>query len=144
MLAEIVGPAGRVTAVETAPALAAQASVNLANWPHVNVVSGDGRKVDVGEVDIAIAFAGSTHPSRLWLDRLVEGGRLLMPLTSVSWRGFLHRVIRRGDRFQASSIGAVSIYPCMGGQRRVGWKASACRARRLAAWQGADLRTARR
>ncbi|MGY3610890.1 MULTISPECIES: hypothetical protein [unclassified Bradyrhizobium] len=58
--------------------LAAQARANLANWPQVNVVSGEGRTVDVSELDVVVVFAGSTHPSRLWLDRLVEGGRLLM------------------------------------------------------------------
>lgn len=116
VLAEIVGSAGRVTAVETDPMLASQARANLVNWPQVNVVAGDGRTVDVGELDVIIVFAGSTHPSRLWLDRLVEGGRLLMPLTDESWRGFLLRVIRRRNRFEASSIGAVSVYPCIGGR----------------------------
>lgn len=111
VLAEIVGSTGRVTAVETVPMLASQAGANLVDWPQVNVVAGDGRTVDVGEVDVVIVFAGSTHPSRLWLDRLVEGGRLLMPLTDESWRGFLLRVIRRGNRYEASSIGAVSVYP---------------------------------
>lgn len=91
VLAEIVGTAGRVTAVETVPMLAGQARGNLASWPQVNVVSGDGRTVDVGELDVIIAFARSTHPSRLWLDRLVEGGRLLMPLTDESWRGVSSR-----------------------------------------------------
>ncbi|TYL85944.1 protein-L-isoaspartate O-methyltransferase family protein [Bradyrhizobium cytisi] len=116
VLAEIVGSTGRVTAVETDPMLASQARANLANWPHVDVISGDGRTVDVGELDVVIIFAGSTHPSRLWLDRLAEGGRLMMPLTHESWRGFLLRVVRRRNQFEASSIGAVSIYPCMGGR----------------------------
>ncbi|MBK3666359.1 methyltransferase domain-containing protein [Bradyrhizobium diazoefficiens] len=116
VLAEIVGPAGRVTAVETDPMLASQARANLVNWPQVNVVAGDGRTVDVGELDVIVVFAGSTHPSRLWLDRLVGGGRLLMPLTDPCWRGFVLRVIRRRDRFEASSIGAVSVYPCIGGR----------------------------
>lgn len=116
VLAEIVGPAGHVMAVETDPILASRARANLASWPQVNVVSGDGRTVNVGELDVVIVFAGSTHPSRLWLDRLVEGGRLLVPLTDESWRGFLLRVIRRQNRFEASSIGAVAVYPCMGGR----------------------------
>ncbi|MCK1627301.1 methyltransferase domain-containing protein [Bradyrhizobium sp. 160] len=116
VLAEIVGPAGRVTAIEADAELALRARVNLASWPQVDVVSGDGRTVDVGELDVVVVFAGSTHPSRFWLDRLVEGGRLLMPLTDISWRGFLLRVIRRGERFEASSIGGVPIYPCLGGR----------------------------
>ncbi|WP_247298925.1 MULTISPECIES: rRNA adenine N-6-methyltransferase family protein [unclassified Bradyrhizobium] len=89
VLAEIVGPAGRVTAIETDTELASRARVNLESWPQVDVVSGDGRAVDVGELDIAIVFAGATHPSRVWLDRLVEGDRLLMPMTDDTWKGFL-------------------------------------------------------
>jgi protein-L-isoaspartate(D-aspartate) O-methyltransferase len=116
VLAEIVGPAGRVTAVEIDPALASQARANLEGWPQVDVVTGDGRVVDAGEFDVVIVFAGSTHPSRQWFDRLVEGGRLLMPLTNDSWRGFLLRVIRRGKGFEAASIGGVNIYPCIGGR----------------------------
>lgn len=116
VLAEIVGSTGRVIAVETDPMLASQARANLVNWPQVDVISGDGRTVDVGELDVIIVFAGSTHPSSLWLDRLAEGGRLLMPLSDESWKGFLLRVVRRRRRFEAASIGAVSIYPCIGGR----------------------------
>jgi protein-L-isoaspartate(D-aspartate) O-methyltransferase len=116
VLAEMVGPTGRVTAVEIDPELASQARTNLASWPQVEVVSGDGRAVGTGELDVVIVFAGSTHPARQWLDRLADGGRLLMPLTNESWWGFLLRVIRRGDAFVASSIGGVGIYPCIGGR----------------------------
>jgi len=116
VLAEIVGAAGRVTAVEIDPELASQARANLADWPHVDVVSGYGRAVEAGEFDVVIVFAGSTHPSRQWLDRLAEGGRLLMPLTRESRWGFLLRVIRHGDAFAACSIGGVGIYPCAGGR----------------------------
>ncbi|MGC2774153.1 MAG: methyltransferase domain-containing protein [Bradyrhizobium sp.] len=116
VIAEIVGPSGRVTAVEIDPDLAARARANLAPWPQVEVVSGDGRAVDAGTFDVVIVFAGSTHPAPQWLACLAEGGRLLMPLTSESWWGFLLRVIRRGNAFAASSIGGVGIYPCAGGR----------------------------
>ncbi|HTO61397.1 MAG TPA: methyltransferase domain-containing protein [Bradyrhizobium sp.] len=116
VLAEIVGPAGRVTAVEIDPDLASRARANLVNWPQVDVIAGDGRAVDVGELDAVIVFAGATHPSPQWLDRLVQGGRLLMPLTGESRWGFLLRVIRHGDAFAACSIGGVGIYPCAGGR----------------------------
>jgi protein-L-isoaspartate(D-aspartate) O-methyltransferase len=116
VLAEIVGPTGHVTAVEIDPVLAAQARANLVGWPQADVVSGDGRAVDAGHFDVVIVFAGSTHPAPQWLDGLVEGGRLLMPLTSDSRWGFLLRAIRRGNTFAASSIGGVGIYPCVGGR----------------------------
>lgn len=116
VLAEIVGISGRVTAVEIDPVLAAQAAANLSGWPQVEIIAGDGRTVDVGDVDVVVAFAGSTHPAPHWLDRLVEGGRLLMPLTGESWLGFLLLVTRQGSHFAAASIGGVGIYPCIGGR----------------------------
>jgi protein-L-isoaspartate(D-aspartate) O-methyltransferase len=116
VLAEMVGPAGRVVAVEHDPALAARAHDNLAPWPQVEVVAGDGRTHDPGEVDAVVVFAGSTHPAPLWLDRLAEGGRLIMPLTSENRWGFLLRAVRRGTEFEASSISGVGIYPCVGGR----------------------------
>jgi protein-L-isoaspartate(D-aspartate) O-methyltransferase len=116
VLAEIVGPTGHVTAVEIDPELAAQARANLANWPQAEVIAGDGRAVDAGQFDAVVVFAGCTHPSPQWLACLAEGGRLLMPLTSESWWGFLLRVIKRSNAFAASSIGGVGIYPCAGGR----------------------------
>jgi protein-L-isoaspartate(D-aspartate) O-methyltransferase len=116
VLAEIVGRGGRVTAVEIDPALAAHACANLAPWPQVDVVLSDGRAIDAGAFDAVIVFAGCTHPAPQWLDRLVEGGRLLLPLTTDSWSGFLLRVIRRRTSFEACSIGGVGIYPCVDGR----------------------------
>jgi protein-L-isoaspartate(D-aspartate) O-methyltransferase len=116
ILAEIVGAAGRVTAVEFDTDLAARARANLAPWQHVDVVAGDGRLHDAGEVDVVVAFAGSTHPAPLWLDRLADGGRLMMPLTSENRWGFMLRAIRRGGEFAAASIGWVGIFPCIGGR----------------------------
>jgi protein-L-isoaspartate(D-aspartate) O-methyltransferase len=131
VLAEIVGPGGRVTAVEYDEGLAASARANLSPWPHVEVVHGDGRTHDPGEVDVIIVFAGSTHPAPLWLDRLAPGGQLLMPLTGDNRWGFLLLAIRPSvhdaesiilpaardaNRFDARSIGGVGIFPCTGGR----------------------------
>ena len=116
IIAEIVGPTGQVTAVEIDPDLAAQARANLADWPQAHVVAGDGRAIEQGAFDVVIVFAGSTHPSPQWLAGLVEGGRLLMPLTAESWWGFLLRVVRHGRAYAADAIGGVGIYPCAGGR----------------------------
>jgi len=115
VLAEIVGPQGRVVAIEHDGDLAARARANLAPWRQVEVVAGDGRTHDAGEVDAIVAFAGSTHPAPLWLDRLAEGGRLMMPLTGVNRWGFMLRALRRGATFEAASVGWVGIYPCADG-----------------------------
>jgi protein-L-isoaspartate(D-aspartate) O-methyltransferase len=116
VLAEIVGPGGRVTAVELDAELASRARANLAPWPQVDVIAGDGRTHDPGEVDLVIVFAGSTHPAPIWLDRLAEHGRLVMPLTSESRWGFVLCAVRRANAFTARSIGGVGIFPCIGGR----------------------------
>jgi hypothetical protein len=58
------GCQGVVTAVEIDPALASQARANLAGWPQVDVVAGDGQVVEQGEFDAVIVFAGSTTHHR--------------------------------------------------------------------------------
>src|SRR5579871_3143194 len=116
VLAAIVGPRGRVVAIEYDAALAAQARDNLAAWPTVEVIAGDGRTHDAGEVDAVVVFAGSTHPAPLWLDRLRDGGRLVMPLTAANRWGFMLRVTRAGAAFAAASIGPVGFIPCIGGR----------------------------
>jgi protein-L-isoaspartate(D-aspartate) O-methyltransferase len=116
ILAEMAGPQGRVVAIEHDAELAARARANLEPWQQVEVAAGDGRTYDAGEVDAIVVFAGSTHPAPLWLDRLADGGRLIMPLTGENRWGFVLRAVRRGDAFEAASIAWVGIYPCAGGR----------------------------
>ncbi|MBV9832790.1 MAG: protein-L-isoaspartate(D-aspartate) O-methyltransferase [Alphaproteobacteria bacterium] len=117
ILAETVGTSGRVVAVEYEADLAERARADLAPWPHVTVVHGDGRTHDPGfDVDCIAVCAGSTHPAPLWLDRLADGGVLIMPLTGRYGWGFMLRVERRGESFAASSVSGVGIYPCAGGR----------------------------
>lgn len=119
ILAEVVGAEGRVTAVEVDPALAARAAASLAPWSQVEVVEGDGAAIDPGPVDAIVVSAGATHPSPRWLDRLEEGGRLVLPLTFDTGPGALGKggvleVCRRGERFAARFFSVVHIYPCLG------------------------------
>ena len=131
VLSEIVGEDGHVTAVEYDEELAARARSNLTAWTNTEVIFGNGRSHDAGDVDIVVVFAGSTHPASLWLDRLRPGGQLLMPLTSWHWFGFLLLATRPPsaddtpitlpattlrDRFEARSIGGVGIFPCADGR----------------------------
>jgi protein-L-isoaspartate(D-aspartate) O-methyltransferase len=116
VLAEIVGPEGHVVAVEHDAGLAARATDNLAPWRQVDVVAGDGRAHDPGDVDAVVVFAGSTHPAPLWVDRLADGGRLIMPLTGEDRLGFMLRAARRGDAFDAEAISGVGIFHCVGGR----------------------------
>jgi len=52
-----------VAAVEIDPALASRAKANLARYPNVEVVEGDGGTVDTGVRDAILINAGVTHPS---------------------------------------------------------------------------------
>jgi protein-L-isoaspartate(D-aspartate) O-methyltransferase len=81
LISEIVGTAGRVTAVEVDPKLASIALDSLAAYPNVEVIEGDGGTIPPGQRDAILINAGVTHPPAIWLDSLKTGGRLLVPLT---------------------------------------------------------------
>jgi protein-L-isoaspartate(D-aspartate) O-methyltransferase len=120
ILADIVGIAGRVTAIEIDPMLAARAKQNLAAaWPQATVVAADGFLFQPDRpADAIVVNAGVTHFSPVWLDALAaENGRLLVPLTNAErWGGFLIITRRAGDscRYPARFIGRVGIIPCVG------------------------------
>jgi protein-L-isoaspartate(D-aspartate) O-methyltransferase len=119
IIAEAVGPVGHVTGVELDPGLAERARANLAHLPHVEVVEADGGEYDPGAADAVFVNAGVTHPRAVWLEALREGGRLILPLTVArgpeeSGGGFMLRVVRRGDAYEARFISPVAIFPCAG------------------------------
>jgi protein-L-isoaspartate(D-aspartate) O-methyltransferase len=121
ILAEIVGRSGRVTAIEIDPALAAAAKENLAAWPQARVEAADGFMFCPDcQADATIVNAGVTHLSLVWLDTLaVEGGRLLVPLTSAEWWGcfvMITRLSSNPDRYRARFAGRVGVIPCVGGR----------------------------
>jgi protein-L-isoaspartate(D-aspartate) O-methyltransferase len=88
IIAELVGSAGRVTAVEIDATLARRARAALADWAQVEVIQADGARTTSFEpVDAIVASAGATDPLPSWLDGLRPGGRLLFPMTT-SRNGF--------------------------------------------------------
>jgi protein-L-isoaspartate(D-aspartate) O-methyltransferase len=118
VLSEIVGPAGRVMAVEVDDALAAQATANLAPYPNVTAVNGDASDLS-GPFEAIMVNAGATHARPEWLAALAEGGRLLLPLTfeggpGAHGKGAVVKITRAGDRFAAAFGSMVAIYPCAG------------------------------
>jgi protein-L-isoaspartate(D-aspartate) O-methyltransferase len=115
ILAHMVGDTGRVTAIEYDPGLAARLTVNFADQPNVRAVQGDGTKIDFDAADVIYVTAGATRPVDLWLDRLKDGGRLILPLTmDKETRGAFFRIERRGDGFLAKWISATDLFPCEG------------------------------
>jgi len=80
LMAHVVGPAGRVIAVDVDEDLAARARANLSALPQVEVAHGDGTG-PLEPLDAILVNAGVTHPLESWLDALAPGGRLVLPLT---------------------------------------------------------------
>ena len=122
ILAEIVGPTGRVTAIEIDPGIAARAKSNLAiAWPQATVIAADGfaYRPD-GLADAIVVNAGVTHFSLAWLDALApENGRLLVPLTRANWTGGFLLITRHAGetrRYPVRYVMWTGIIPCVGGR----------------------------
>ncbi len=125
IMASLVGPSGRVTAIELEPDLAARAKANLAAYAHVCVVQGDGSNARFEPADVIYVNAGATRPADAWLDRLKDAGRLILPLTTdkgftsgdpsnMHLQGAVFLVTRDAEGFRAQWISPVAIYPCQG------------------------------
>ena len=126
ILAHMVGSGGRITAIECEPGLAARLAANFAGQPNVRALPGDGAQTNFDAADIIYVNAGATRPANIWLDRLNDGGRLILPLTSdkgfgenpenipIQRRGAVFRIERCGNEFLAKWISAVAIFPCEG------------------------------
>jgi len=88
ILAHIVGPAGRVTAIELDPDLAARASANLSGVANARVISGDAFTTSFEPADVIYLNASVSRISVSWLDGLRDGGRLILPMsTRAGFRG---------------------------------------------------------
>jgi len=114
ILAELVGPEGRVTALDLEPDLAARARTDLEARENVRVLAQDGTRYDPGPVERILVNAGATHPLPLWLDRLALGGTLVLPLTDREWLGGFLRIAREGARWPARFVLLGAAYPCAG------------------------------
>lgn len=136
IMGHLVGPSGRVTAIEFEPDLADRARINLANDPNVAVIQGDGAAASFGTADVIYVNAGATRPADAWLDRLADGGRLVLPLTTdkgfrandmanVRRRGAVFVITRNGEDFFARWVSPVAIYPCQGMRDEVSERALA-------------------
>ena len=145
ILARLAGRSGRVTGIEYDSELAARAKANLAPHPNVEIVEGDGALVSFDEADVIYVNAGCTRPAQNWLDRLADGGRLILPMTSdqgfgasaperMASAGAVFRIERRGHDYFATWISPVAIFPCAGSRDEVSERALA-EAFAKAGWQ---------
>ena len=73
---------------------------------------------DPGECDAIFINAGMTHLLPMWLDRLREGGRMLVPLTASvtpgSGHGVMAKIVRSDGLFSADTTGGVGIFSAVG------------------------------
>lgn len=108
ILAELVGPRGRVVAVEIDQALAERARIALEHWPQVTVLQGDGACGPFDPADVIVVSAGATHPLAAWLAALELEGKLLFPLTPTRGPGAMATIKRQDtDIFAATLCGSV-------------------------------------
>jgi len=116
----VVGSSGSVVASEVHADLGERAKQNLAEYADVTVEIGEegGAPFDPGECDAMLINAGMTHPLPLWLDRLREGGRLVVPLTTTmkpgAGTGVMAKIVRSGERFSSEAISGVGIFSAVG------------------------------
>jgi protein-L-isoaspartate(D-aspartate) O-methyltransferase len=111
ILAELVGPAGKVRALDIHPEMVARAREALAPWPQVQVQRADGSKVTLEPADLVVVNAGATHPLPTWLAAVKPGGRLLIPITVTDGPGSMVLATRRSaDEFAVRLLSNVFIY----------------------------------
>jgi protein-L-isoaspartate(D-aspartate) O-methyltransferase len=136
ILAHLVGPSGRVTGIEYEPELAARAKTNFVAFPNVEIIEGDGALIPFDQANVIYVNAGSTRPAENWLDRLEDGGRLILPMTSdegfgaksverTASAGAVFRIKRSVNDYFASWISSVAIFPCVGSRDEVSERALA-------------------
>jgi protein-L-isoaspartate(D-aspartate) O-methyltransferase len=121
ILAEIVGPTGRVTAIEIDPQLANRAQDNLVPWRQATVMVADGFAFRSDQpTDAIIVNAGVSHIAMNWLDVLsANAGRLLVPLTNTDgWGGFVLIECQAGETlcYPARHVSWTGIINCVGGR----------------------------
>ncbi len=119
ILAELVGPTGKVFAYEIEVDLAARAARNLVAWPQVEVVAASGVAGGLPGADAIYVNAAASHPVRAWLDALKPGGRLLFPLQAEHSCGAMQLVRRpagAADAWPAKIFGRVVFIACAGAQ----------------------------
>jgi protein-L-isoaspartate(D-aspartate) O-methyltransferase len=118
LLAELVGPNGRVIAAEIDEPLRQRARQNLTAWPQVEVI-GDALGTPLPGLDVIYASAGFANIPRGWIDALRPGGRMILPMTGPHDHGgiFLFRKVTMGGPLAVTAQSFTRHFPCIGARR---------------------------
>jgi protein-L-isoaspartate(D-aspartate) O-methyltransferase len=121
LMAHLVGPAGKVTAMDVDAGLAKRAQENLMTLPWVEVREANGTSELPENVDAIFINAGVTHPLPVWLDALRDGGRMILPVTFTVdkmptniGKGGVFLITRQQDAFEVRFLSMVAIYSALG------------------------------
>jgi protein-L-isoaspartate(D-aspartate) O-methyltransferase len=119
LLADLVGPTGRVHAYEIEADLAERARAALADRPNVSVHARSAFAAPLPLADVLYVNAGASHPPAEWLAALRPGGRLIFPLTDDGGGGVMLLIERprhtlRGQHDLARVIAHVQFIGCSG------------------------------
>jgi len=122
VMAATAGPTGRVLGIEVDNALAAAAGANVASMPWIELRHDDATAPLDEAFDAILVNAGVTHVRATWLDALVPGGRLVVPLTvpmpqmgATIGKGITVLITKTlEDRLDARMLGYVAIYSGLG------------------------------
>lgn len=113
ILAEVVGHAGHVTAIEIDEGLVERLRINLAAVPQASVMHGDGLTCAFDSADGIYINVGLTHPPSELLDSLRLGGKMLLPLMALrpEPQGAVFLVRRARRSYIVEPIELLRIYP---------------------------------
>lgn len=94
ILAEVVGPTGRVISVELDPELYERARRALKPWRQIELRNEDALDEPREPVDAILVHAGVTHPAPRWLAAVGIGGRIGLAITAMRPPTRIRRIVR--------------------------------------------------
>ncbi|MCH8011044.1 MAG: methyltransferase [Candidatus Marinimicrobia bacterium] len=116
ILSEIVGDSGHVTAIEIDGSISDLAEQNLSYKSNIKVIRTNGVEYFEENTDVIVVNAGVSRISARWLESLVLGGCLLLPLTSSEGLGWFVKITKLNKGYLANAICQTKIFHCEGGR----------------------------
>jgi protein-L-isoaspartate(D-aspartate) O-methyltransferase len=109
ILSHLVGPKGKVIAIDCEKSFVEKARRNLRGQGNVEVVHRDGREHLGVSADVVVVHAGFSHAHRVWLNALRLNGTLLVPITNRHGQGTVFKITRSDAQYRAEAVGPIQI-----------------------------------